>query len=157
MTTPQPDRARLAVFLVLTFGLSAVFWWIIVSAGSLGAGGGRYVLTLMWSPGLSALITRLIFQRDLRGQGWGIGPIKWSGLAYILPLFYGAAAYGLVWLAGLGTLDLSRFRTPEFGAGLVVTIGITAWLFWRARGSLPTAVDRPAESLGSVPRPAEAS
>jgi len=113
MDTRAPDtRAQLTTFLGLTFGLSAVFWWLIISAGSLGAQGGRYVLALMWSPGVSALITRLIFQRNVRGQGWGLGAPRWAALAYLLPLGYATVAYGLVWLTGLGGVDLARFKTP---------------------------------------------
>ena len=113
MDTRAPDtRAQLTTFLGLTFGLSAVFWWLIISAGSLGAQGGRYVLALMWSPGVSALITRLIFQRNVRGQGWGLGAPRWAALAYLLPLGYATVAYGLVWLTGLGGVDLARFKAP---------------------------------------------
>lgn len=66
----QSTRRELIVFLCLTFGLSAVFWGLIIHAGSLGAHGGIYVLALMWSPGVSALATRLSFQRNVRGEGW---------------------------------------------------------------------------------------
>src|SRR5215212_8940006 len=104
-------KAQLTTFLCLTFGLSAVFYWLIISAGSLGAQGGRYVLALMWSPGVSALITRLIFQRNVRGEGWRWGDTRWPALAYVLPLGYATVAYGLVWLTGLGGVDLSRFKT----------------------------------------------
>jgi membrane protease YdiL (CAAX protease family) len=65
----------------------------------------------MWSPGVSALVTRLVFQHDLRGQGWRWGETRWNALAYALPLGYATAAYGLVWLTGLGGADLARFDT----------------------------------------------
>ena len=135
MNTRVADtRAELTTFLVLTFGLSAVFWWLIVSAGSLGAKGGQYVLALMWSPGVSALITRLIFQRNLRGQGWRLGSPRWAALAYVLPLGYATVAYGLVWLTGLGGVDLARFKTP------VVTFLVL--------GSLQSLLSATGEELG---------
>ena len=113
MATRAPDtRPELTTYLGLTFGLSAIFWWLIISAGSLGVHGGLYVFALMWCPGTSALITRLIFQRNVRGEGWAIGSPKWLGLAYLLPLGYASVAYGLVWLTGLGGVDLARFKTP---------------------------------------------
>jgi membrane protease YdiL (CAAX protease family) len=87
-------------------------WWLIISAGSLGAQGGLYVLALMWCPGVSALTTRLIFQRNLRGEGWKPGAPRWLALAYVLPLGYAALAYGAVWLAGLGRFDITLFKTP---------------------------------------------
>ncbi|HWC46880.1 MAG TPA: hypothetical protein VG868_12285, partial [Casimicrobiaceae bacterium] len=84
--TPLADRSRAALitFLALTFGLSAIWYSLIIAAGSLGAHGGLYVFALMWSPGVSALITRLVFQRTVRGEGWGWGG-RWMGLAYVLP------------------------------------------------------------------------
>jgi len=113
-------RAELATFLGLTFALSAVFWGLIIAAGSLRAHGGAYVLALMWCPGVSALVTRLVFQHNLRGQGWRLGQVRWAALAYVLPLVYASVAYGVVWTAGLGGVDLTRFRTS---AGLFVVLG----------------------------------
>ncbi len=111
MATQAKDNGReVGTFLGLTFGLSAIFWALIISAGSLGTHGGIYVLALMWCPGVSALITRLIFQHNVRGEGWGLGSPRWLGLAYVMPIVYGAVVYGLVWLTGLGGVDLSRFK-----------------------------------------------
>ena len=47
----------------------------------------------------------------MRGEGWRWGDTRWSALAYVLPLGYATVAYGLVWLTGLGTVDLGRFKT----------------------------------------------
>ena len=105
------SRSALTTFLALTFGSSAIFWWLIISAGSLRAHGGLYVFALMWCPGLSALATRLVFQRNLRGQGWRLGAPRWLALAYVLPLLYATPAYGLVWLTKLGWVDLGGFKT----------------------------------------------
>ena len=107
----QSTRRELTLFLCLTFGLSAVFWGLIIHAGSLGAHGGLYVLALMWSPGVSALATRLSFQRNVRGEGWGWHreTTRWAALAYVLPIVYATIAYGLVWLTRLGRVDLGRF------------------------------------------------
>lgn len=110
----QHTRAPLTTFLCLTFGLSAIWYTLIIRAGSLGVHGGLYVLALMWSPGTSALITRLVFQHNVRGEGWTWkrSTTKWAVLAYLLPLGYAIVAYGIVWLTGLGRVDLTRFHTP---------------------------------------------
>lgn len=108
-------RAPLTTYLALTALLSAIFYTLIIRAGSLGVHGGLYVFALMWSPGTSALITRLIFQHNVRGEGWGWGGARGTRLAllaYVLPLGYATAAYGFVWLTRLGGVDLSRFHTP---------------------------------------------
>lgn len=113
MAARENDNGReIGTFLGFTFGLSAIFWALIISAGSLGAHGGIYVLALMWCPGVSALTTRLIYQHNVRGEGWGLGQPRWLALAYVLPIVYATVVYGLVWLTGLGGVDLSRFKTP---------------------------------------------
>lgn len=138
MSAGSNDRVsttrELTTFLVLTFALSAVWYTLIIRAGSLGAHGGAYVLALMWSPGVSALATRLIFQRNLRGQGWRLGELRWVGLAYILPLLYATPAYGFVWLTKLGGVDLGNFKT-----GIVTFVVL---------GSLQSLLSATGEELG---------
>ncbi len=127
-------RAELPTFLGLTFALSAVLWGVIISAGSLRANNGLYVLALMWAPGVSAIVTRLIFHKSVRGLGWVPRGPRWLALAYVLPLLYGGAAYGLVWLTGLGGVDLSRFTNP-------------LWMFI-ALGTLQSLMSATGEEIG---------
>jgi uncharacterized protein len=109
--TPSVTGGALWTFLCLTLASSATFWWLIVAGGGLRTHGG-YVFCLMWCPGVSALVTRLAFQRNLRGQGWGLGSPQWLALGYLLPVTYATIAYASVWAAGLGGVDLARFRMP---------------------------------------------
>jgi uncharacterized protein len=102
-------RRKIATFLVLTFVFSALAYLPILNAGTMEAQGGLFTLLLMWSPGLAALLTQFIAQRNLRGLGWRPGAARWLGLAYLLPLMYALPVYGIVWLAGLAV-----FPAPEF-------------------------------------------
>jgi len=111
-TRTSDGKKEVGTYLGFTFGLSAIFWALIISGGSLGVHGGIYVFALMWCPGVSALITRLIFQHNVRGEGWRLGQPRWLALAYVLPIIYATVVYGLVWLTRLGGVDLSRFKTP---------------------------------------------
>jgi uncharacterized protein len=88
----------------------------------------------MWCPGVSALITRLVFQHDVRGEGWRLGAPRWAALAYLLPLGYATAAYGAVWLLGLGGVDLGRFHSG------VVTFVVL--------GSIQSLISATGEELG---------
>ena len=109
-------RAPQATFLALTFSLSAVCWWLIAAAGSIGANGGVYLLALMWSPGVSALATRFAFRRNRTSATRRSNVLGWAGLAYVLPLGYATAAYGAVWATGLAAVDFGRFQrsVPDF-------------------------------------------
>ncbi len=46
---------KITTFLVITLTISSVFYFLIISAGSLQANNGLYVLLLMWTPGLAGL------------------------------------------------------------------------------------------------------
>lgn len=127
-------RARVTMYLVLTLLFSSVFYALIISAGTLAAHGGAYVFALMWSPGAAALLTRLVRQRNLRGEGWGWGATRWQLLAYLLPLAYAAVAYGAVWLLGLGGVhgypgSLLRFVT--LGTAMSCLSALGEELGWR--------------------------
>jgi len=98
---------KIFIFLLLTFSISALSYVPIIRAGSLGIHGGLYVLTLMYSPGLAAILTQLIATCSLRGMGWRLGSLRWLGIAYVLPALYALPVYALTWLAGLG-----RFSYP---------------------------------------------
>ncbi|MDQ2766654.1 MAG: CPBP family intramembrane metalloprotease [Gemmatimonadota bacterium] len=131
MDTASPRLTReLTTFLLLTFGLSSIFYVLFARAKTLGAGGGLYVPMLMWCPGTAALLTRLLFQRNLRGEGWTWGPTRYEIAGYALPIAYAACAYGAVWIFDFGGVDLSRFHTSAarflvvgFAVGLAFALG----------------------------------
>lgn len=119
MNTNLPNRTkiwRIVTFLTLTFGLSAIFYVKIITGGE---GIDPWVVPLMMCPALSAIITKLIFDRNLKGLGWKPGPAKWLGLAYLLPILYGAVVYGFTWLIGQGGF------TTEVAAGVASELGMS--------------------------------
>jgi membrane protease YdiL (CAAX protease family) len=96
-------RTKLSIitYLLLTAALSSFFYVRIIQA-SHGGGrlGGFLILGLMWCPGLSGLVTRLIFQGNLRGLGFGWGRTKYQMASYWIPLVYASVVYIPCWLAG---------------------------------------------------------
>ena len=96
---------KILVFLAITFGLSSVFYYLIISNGSLNAAGGLYVMGLMWCPGIAALITQLIFNKNLAGLGWSWGKTHDQIGAYLLPVLYALIAYAIIWITGLGKFN----------------------------------------------------
>lgn len=99
---------RIVLYLVVVFGLSAIFYWQVIVNGGLAGEGQIWVLPLMWSPGVAALLTTFIFQRNLRGLGWGWPKLSYLGIAYLLPIVYAGVVYALVWITGLGGIDLTQ-------------------------------------------------
>jgi len=106
-------RKSVVTFLILTFVASSVFWFFIHQAGDIRADHGLLTFGLMWCPGIAAILTALIYQRNLGGLGWNRPEPRWMILlAYGVPLFYGTLVYGTVWAAGLG-----KFTTQNLPAG----------------------------------------
>ena len=75
----------------------------IISAGTLNVNDGIFVLTMMWSPGIAAILTQLIATRNLRGLGWRLGSARWLGIAYILPVVYALPVYAFTWSTSPGS------------------------------------------------------
>ncbi|MCB0081793.1 MAG: hypothetical protein KDE47_12720, partial [Caldilineaceae bacterium] len=98
-------RKKILVYLVLVFAFSSVFYYLMITSGSISG----YTLPLMWCPGVAAVLTQLLFQHNLRGLGWGLGKPRYLWVGYGLPLFYSLVVYGIVWLTGLGRVDLTVF------------------------------------------------
>ena len=127
-------RRMVWTFLTLTAAFSSIFHAFIASAGSLNARGGLYLVALMWSPGIAALLARLAFQRNVRGEGWRWGDTRWQLLAYFLPLAYATVAYGAVWTVGLGGVGSFPLNVPLFVVAGTVQTCLTALgeeLGWR--------------------------
>jgi len=111
MTPHQKSIRKIITFLVLTFGLSIIFYSIIIKTGSIQTGGGIFTLALMWMPGISGMLTQLIFEKSLKGMGWKFGKAKYLLLAYLIPVIYSLVVYGITWITGLGGVPNPAFIT----------------------------------------------
>lgn len=136
MAHKENPRREVITFLIFTFAFSAVFWILVLQAKSINAQGGLLTLGLMWCPGISAMLTRFIYHRSLRGLGWKFGSAKWLLLAYLLPVAYAVLPYAITWLSGIG-----RFTTANLPADqplpvyLIVNLTIIFLL-----GAVPSAL-----------------
>jgi uncharacterized protein len=100
MSEKRHTISGIVCFLALTFALSSIFYRAILRETTLSS--ALLVYGLMWSPGVAGLITRLIFQRTLRGVGWGARQWKYLWQSYWIPIVYSAAEYLPLWAAGYG-------------------------------------------------------
>lgn len=60
---------KVATFLMLTFLLSSVIYYLVTTSFAVDNMQVLIVL-LMWCPGVAAIATRLIYQRNLNGFGF---------------------------------------------------------------------------------------
>lgn len=93
---------RILTFLAIMYAFSSVFIFLILRTGTLSSGRGLYVLGLMWSPGLAALLTCKLTRKRIVSLGWGWGETRYQVMSYLLPVAYSFAAYLPVWISGLG-------------------------------------------------------
>jgi len=99
----------IVLFLILTAALSSIFYAFIIATGHVGGGNGIYVLGLMWSPAIAALLTCRLSGLSLQSLGWSWGAWRWQWLAFAIPLGYTAVAYAIVWLSGYGGFPDAKF------------------------------------------------
>jgi len=115
-------KKRIMVFLFLTFGISAIPIFLIISNGTVTPG---YGLLAMWSPGIAAILTQLFFRKRLRDFGWGWGKTSYQLWSIALPFLYVLIVHLFVWGTGLGGFThvpaMTLIRTLTLG-GIMVCI-----------------------------------
>lgn len=112
---------KITTYLILTFLLSSIGYYLIIRSKDLGLNPTFVIFYLMWCPGVSGITTYLIYEKGLSGIGWRPGRVKWLGLAYLLPIAYAAAAYGVVWLSGLAAIN-PDYRFNPFSLIVIGTL-----------------------------------
>ncbi|HKP04657.1 MAG TPA: type II CAAX endopeptidase family protein [Chthoniobacterales bacterium] len=100
---------KIATFYAFTLGFSHVFNEFVFHAGKMDAGNLLYVTGAMWSPGLSALLTKRLFDEPIGELPWKWGGTRYAWLAYLIPLAYALPVYLVTWLTPLG-----GFLEPDF-------------------------------------------
>src|SRR5437868_9961674 len=114
---PSSSKKQILTYLISVFAFSSIFYFLILRAASLRAGGGLYVTGIMWCPAVAAFLTMRLNRRSLAELGW-----KWRGnyqwASWFIPLLYTAIAYIIVWATGLG-----GFPNPDFAKDAAATLG----------------------------------
>ncbi|HEX3383833.1 MAG TPA: type II CAAX endopeptidase family protein [Mucilaginibacter sp.] len=110
------NRKAIALFLLFTIGLSAIFYFLIIHTGKLGSGFGIYVMGLMWCPGLSALITSKVLKRKVSEIAWQWSKSIYMLWAYLVPFIYALVAYLIIWSAGWGGFFNKNFVNQVAGS-----------------------------------------
>ncbi len=114
MSQPASSRTQIITYLIFLVLLSSVFYYLILQAGGMRAGGGVFVLCLMWCPGLAGMATLKLNGRSLSDLGWKWGEPKYQFFSWLTPILYATLAYLIVWIFGFG-----KFGKPEYIEGLV--------------------------------------
>ena len=113
------SRKQVLTYLFFVLLFSSCFYCLIIRARHLGAGGGSYVLGIMWCPALAAFVTLKLNRRSLSDLGWKWPATKYALMSWYIPLLYASIAYAIIWASGLG-----GFPNHEFVSSLVARMGL---------------------------------
>jgi len=131
-------KKEITTFLIILFILSGINYLIIAIIDHPDKINSIYAVIAAFSPFISAIITNLIFQRNIRGLGWKWGKTKYQLLSYILPAIYGAIVYIPLLIFGLGIVDQEHIAMFKSGHGLFINILIfaTGGIFFKLIASM---------------------
>ena len=99
-------RKRIITYILIAFGLTFTVYALIAADKTEGGGLGDLGALLQWAPAIGAFATLLIYQRNIRGLGFGLGKGRYLALSYFLPLGVLVATYAVIYLLGLGSFEI---------------------------------------------------
>ena len=135
-------------FLLITSLISsAIFIWMFNGArDSIEA-----VLPMMFTPGISAIITALIFREKIKAFGWRPGKPRYLLYGLLLPLIVSIIAYGIIWLtpyAGFTTENVVNYKWARMIGFSLPAPFIAGFLAKLIIGTLATALIVFGEEVG---------
>jgi membrane protease YdiL (CAAX protease family) len=146
MAEKGSSARQIAIYLLLVFACSSIFYFLVLRAHSLGAGAGLYVFGLMWCPALAGMATLKLGGRNLGELGWKWPEKKYAIQSWFMPLLYAFISYAIVWCFRLGGFPNHEFmETIAARMGLRTSPIISTFVYILLAGSFGLA-----KSLGSA-------
>ena len=85
---PAADRRAIPMYLLVTWTVSSLFYFLIIKSAGTPAADGAYTSGLMWCPAIGALLTCKYLGRPIASMGWQWGQTRYQIVSYLIPLFY---------------------------------------------------------------------
>jgi membrane protease YdiL (CAAX protease family) len=102
---PAADRRGIPVYLLATWTVSSLFYFLIIKSAGTNAANGAYTSGLMWCPAIGALLTCRYLGRPIASLGWQWGQTRYEVISYLIPLGYSTFTYSIAWLTGIAALN----------------------------------------------------
>src|SRR4030095_3772309 len=99
------DRRAILVYLLITWTVSSLFYFLIIKSAGTNAASGAYTNGLMWCPATGALLSCKYLRRPLASLGWQWGQTHYQVLSYLIPLCYSTVTYSIAWLSGIAAVN----------------------------------------------------
>ena len=103
-------KKEITTFIILTFMFSFIIEYLIIKniSSVSNTQTNMYLILLMWTPAFGAIITKLIFQKNLKGFGLYSGRIRWLILSVLIPLIMGLLMFGAGWFIGFASFNAAK-------------------------------------------------
>jgi len=110
MESKKEILKHVITFVTITAVISTgIFIWMFSGAKDNVAA----VFLMMWTPGISAIVTSVIYKDKIGDYGWKPGRVRFLLYGYSLPLIVSIIGYGMVWLSGyaeFSTAEVTNYR-----------------------------------------------
>ena len=138
----QTAKGNVFLYLALVFTFCALTYFFRAPS-----------IAVMWGPAAAAIIVSLLRRRSLKEIGWKFGRIKWLAAGWVIPVAVSFAAYGLIWIAGFGTVPnptfLQRARlTLGMASQSNALVIVAAFVYISILGLLPGMIAAIGEEIG---------
>ena len=99
----QFSSKKIITFLLLTFGLTALFDIPAILFKVSGEANTLHYVASMWSPAIAVFITKWIYKENIGSLNWKWPKTKYILLAFFVPFLYSLISYLIIWTAGWGS------------------------------------------------------
>lgn len=96
------DKKAIGLFLIITFALSGICYYIRIKGGDAAAG---MTSILMWCPAVAAFIVHRKYYYKEKILGWNKCNIRYVLIGILVPVVYLGFSYGLYWIINKGALS----------------------------------------------------
>lgn len=112
------NKKPIVVFLIITFFLSSICYYIRIIGGDAAAG---MTSILMWCPAIAAFIVHRIYYYKQKILGWNKCSIQYILWSVFVPIIYLGVSYGLYWIINPSSFT-GEIGTSSIGSFLILFI-----------------------------------
>lgn len=112
------NKKAVAIFLIITFVLSSICYYIRIKGGNAAAG---MTSILMWCPAIAAFIVHRIFYYKEKVLGWNRCNVQYILIGIFVPIIYLGVSYGTYWIANRSSFT-GEIYTKSIGYLLLLVL-----------------------------------
>jgi len=112
------NKKAVSIFLIITFVLSSICYYIRIKGGDAAAG---MTSILMWCPAIAAFIVHRMFYHKEKVFGWNKCNVQYIFIGIFVPIIYLGVSYGIYWIANRSSFT-GEIYTKSIGYLLLLVL-----------------------------------